>query len=181
LLFVAALFFKNVFMGEVKNLYNAEAVKKVKELVDASNTCLFTTSLSDKPLATRPMATVKVDDDGNLWFFSQRYSNKNKEIKEDERVQLFYANNSAAEYLSIYGQADISDDEEKINKLWDPLAKTWFHDGKEDPDITVIEVRPKEIYYWDTKHGKMVSLLKIIAGAVTGITMDDGEEGRIKL
>jgi general stress protein 26 len=168
-------------MGSVKNLSDGDAIKKMKEMIDSSGICLFTTQLSEKPLSTRPMGTMKIDANGDIWFFSNSYSNKNREIEDDSKVQLFYSNNSSSEYLSIYGEAEILNDQEKVDELWNPIVKTWFHGGKTDPDITVIKVRPEQAYYWDTKHNKMVSLLKIFAGAVTGVTMDDGVEGQIKL
>ncbi|MGE3509589.1 MAG: pyridoxamine 5'-phosphate oxidase family protein [Vicinamibacterales bacterium] len=32
---------------------------------------------------------------------------------------------------------------QKIDELWEPLAKTWFTEGKDDPRITVIKVAPR--------------------------------------
>ena len=59
------------------------------------------------------------------------------------------------------------------------ICKGWFQEGKDDPNISVIEIIPDEAYYWDTVHGKMISLLKIAASVVSGKTMDDGIEGNI--
>jgi len=42
----------------------------------------------------------------------------------------------------------------------------------------VIKVSPEEAYYWDTKSGKMVSMLKILASAVAGKTFNEGVAGR---
>jgi len=168
-------------MGDVKNLYSSEAIKKVKDLVDAANTCMFTSQLSKVPLAARPMSTIKVDDDGTLWFFSKKSSEKNDELSHDNKVQLFYANNNSAEYLSIFGEASIVQDKQLAKELWTPIAKTWFTKGVDDPELSILKVHPLEAYYWDTKSNKMVAMLKIIAGAVTGKTMDDGVEGNIKI
>ena len=60
------------------------------------------------------------------------------------------------------------------------FAKAWF-DGKRDPDISLIKIVPDTAYYWDTVHGKMVSLIKIAISAVSGKKMDDGVEGKIDL
>lgn len=168
-------------MGDVKNLSNQEAIAKVKDLAKAADICLFTTDLTKLPLSTRPMAAQQVDDEGNVWFFSGKDSNKNDEIDKDNRVQLFFANKSKSEYLSIYGEATEFTDKEKAKEMWTPLAKTWFHDGVDDPNLTLIQVKPVDAYYWDTKSNKAVSLLKIAVGAITGKTMDDGLEGKLKI
>jgi general stress protein 26 len=67
-----------------------------------------------------------------------------------------------------------------IKELWEPILKTWFTDGVDDPRITVIHVKTNEGYYWDNKHGNAVALMKMAAGAVLGKTMDDSIEGRLK-
>ncbi len=167
-------------MGEIQNLTKTEAHKKIKELAEKADICLFTTQLTKLPLTTRPMSTRAVDDDGNIWFFSRESSNKNLDIEGDNRVQLFYANNSSYEFMTVFGTATIIKDEEKAKELWSSFAKTWFHDGYDDPELTIIKVEPLDGYYWDTKDGKIISLLKIVAGAVTGKEFETGVEGKIK-
>ena len=165
--------------SKFKNLVNQEAIDKLKEIVKHESTCLLTTSLSELPLNTRPMSVQKVCDQGNFWFLSASDSEKNLEIQQDPRVQLFFLNTGKYEFLSIYGEASVSRDRQKIDELWTDIAKAWFEQGKDDPRVTVIKVVPKEGYYWDTKDGKLVSMLKIAASAVTGKTMEEGVEGRI--
>jgi general stress protein 26 len=83
--------------------------------------------------------------------------------------------------LNIYGIAEISKDKEKIKELWQPILKTWFTEGEDDPRITVIKVEPSEGYYWDNKHGNAVAFIKQAAGAVLGKTLDDSVEGKLDI
>jgi general stress protein 26 len=168
-------------MREVKNLISSEAVRKIQDLAKNADICMFTTSLDILPLNSRPMSTAEVDEDGNIWFFSKRSSSKNAEIEADDRVQLFYASKGNAEYLSVYGRAIISTDKEKAKEIWQPEAKAWFTEGVDDPEMSMIKVFPEDAYYWDTKHNKLVALLKMAASVLTGKTMDDGVEGSIKV
>ncbi|RYY17458.1 MAG: general stress protein [Chitinophagaceae bacterium] len=166
-------------MGDTKNLSNTEAIEKIQEIARDADICLFATNLTELPISARPMSTQKVDDDGNLWFLSSKSSVHNEEINKDSRVQLFYSHKGSAEYLSVYGEATILVDREIAKDLWSPIVKAWFPEGVDDPELTIIKVAPSDAYYWDTKNNKTVSLLKIIAGAVTGKTMDDGIKGKI--
>ena len=168
-------------MGATQNLINTDGIEKLQTLTKSATTCLMTTSLQNRPLSTRPMSTLQVDDDGNFWFFSQKTSQKNSELRENPEIQLFYTNMSSSEYLTVYGHASISRNEAKIEELWSPISKAWFSRGKEDPELTVLKVTPLEAYYWDTKHNKMVQLVKILAGSIIGRPLDDGIEGRITL
>lgn len=167
--------------SKIKNLSEQEAIEKFKEIVKHESTCLFTTRLTEVPLTTRPMAVQKVCDQGNFWFLSDRDSDKNKEIENDPRVQLFISNTSNYEFLSVYGNASITRDRQKIDELWSDIAKAWFPEGKDDPRVTVIKVTPEQGFYWDTKDGKLVSMIKILASAVTGKTMQEGVEGTISV
>jgi len=168
-------------MGEVKNLISAEAIDKIKKIAMDADIALFTTNLSKLPLATRPMGTLDVDDEGNLWFLSKNDSDKNHDISHDNQVQIFYSNKGSAEYLSIYGRAQILTDRTKIEEYWTPLAKAWFKEGKDDPTITLLKVTPEDAYYWDTKENKLITLVKIAFSAVTGSNVDGGIEGKIKV
>ena len=168
-------------MGDTKNLISTDAIDKIKKLAESADICHFVTAISNAPLSTRPMSTQKVDDDGCIWFMSDKESTKNKEINNDSRVQLFYSHQGSSEYMSIFGMAEIVFDKDKIAEMWTPIAKAWFTGGKDDPAISLIKVTPEEGYYWDTKNNKMVALIKIAAAIVTGKTMDDGIEGKLSV
>jgi len=169
-------------MGDVKNLTASDAVEKIREIAKDANICMFVTDLSTQPLMGRPMATQEVDDEGNIWFLSDRNSDKNRDIEKDDRVQLFYSHTRNYEYLSVYGNAEIVNDRAKIEELWTPMAKTWFTGGKDDPNISLIKVAPEDAYYWDTKNNKIVSLIKFAMGTVGLTPKDDGGiEGNLKV
>lgn len=162
-------------------LSGAEAVEKIKELAGKTQTCFFSTDLKGgNAAATRPMSVQQIDDQGYLWFLSADDSHKNAEIQKDPQVQLLFQGSAHSDFMTLAGKATISRDKEKIKELWEPIVKTWFTEGMDDPRITVIQVSPDEGYYWDTKHGKMVALLKMIAGAITGKTLDDSIQGDLK-
>jgi general stress protein 26 len=166
-------------MGDHKDLSNKEAVAKIKDIIMSAEICMFTTDLNEAPLQTRPMGTLDVDDAGNIWFFSNCNSEKNKDILYNNKVQLFYSNKNSAEYLSVFGQASIIVDKEQAQRLWTPIAKSWFKDGAIDAELTIIKVKPLKAHYWDTKRNKMVSLFKIFTSVFTEAAVDDGVEGNI--
>lgn len=167
--------------GDIRDLDQQDAIKKMQELIKHNSICMFTSRLTQEPFQTRPMSTAQVDDAGNFWFISSSESSKNEEIDYDPNVQLFYINTSDSEYLTVYGKASIHDDEQKIKEIWTPLANAWFKEGKEDPRVSLIRVVPEEAYYWDVKTSKMVSMIKMLAGAITGNPPDDGVEGKLRV
>ncbi len=165
-----------------ENLVGSEAAEKIKELAEAARTCFFCTETRKGfPFTTRPMSVQKVDEEGNLWFLSAKDSHKNLEITANGHVQLLFQGSHFTDFMSLFGKATISTDKAKIKELWEPMVKNWFTGGEDDPRITVIKVEPQNGYYWDTKHGVIVSFAKQVAGMLTGKTMDDSIEGMLKL
>jgi general stress protein 26 len=69
----------------------------------------------------------------------------------------------------------------KKRELWSDLAKAWFPKGVEDPDLTVLKVKPMQGYYWDTRNGKMITLLKLAASAIIGKESNSGVEGKVSI
>jgi general stress protein 26 len=164
----------------MENLEGAEAWKKVKELAEKAESCFFCTNIkTGLPFSVRPMAVLKADEDGNLWFLSSNDSHKNEELKNEPLVQLLMQGSAHSGFLTVYGIAEVSEDKTMIEELWTPLAKTWFTEGKDDPRISVIKVSATQGYYWDNKHGNAIAFVKMAVGAMIGKTLDDSIEGKL--
>ena len=169
-------------MSDKKNLINNEAIDKLKSLVEDIEICLFCTDLkTDDGSTCRPMSVIKVCDQGNIWFFSEKNSDKNRAILDDNNVQLFFSHPAKSSYLVVNGEAEIILDKTKIEELWTPVAKIWFKEGKDDPNISIIKVTPTTAYYWDTDGNKMINFIKMVASVVTGTNLVNGKEGTITL
>lgn len=165
-----------------EDLHGLKAAEKLKELGEKAKTCFFCTRIiKGEQFSTRPMAVQNVDDNGTCWFLSASDSEKNLHIAADPAVQLLFQGSTHSDFLSLYGRAEISRDKQKIKELWEPIFKTWFTEGENDPRITIIKVTPVDGYYWDTKNGQIVSFAKQLVGAMTGKTLDDSIEGKIRV
>ncbi len=169
-------------MSNVKDLTHSESINKLRELVEEINICLFCTNLKiDDGATCRPMGAQKVCDQGNIWFFSEINSDKNREIKQDKHVQLFFSHPGKSSYLVVNGEAEIIIDKNKTNELWTPFAKIWFKEGKDDPNISIIKVKPTTAYFWDTDGNKMINFFKMIASVVSGTNLVTGMQGELKV
>lgn len=165
-----------------RDLVGPDAVKQIKDTVASSDTCFFvTTTYSGASAGARPMNIRQVDDQGSLWFLSSVDSHKNAEIAVDPAVKLYLQGATHSEFLHLSGHATITTDKAKIKELWNPILKTWFTEGEDDPRITVIKIVPTDAYYWDNKHGKAIAGIKMLIGAAIGKTLDDSIEGKLSV
>ena len=167
-------------MSNTENLNNKEAIDKLKSLVDDIKICLFCSNLkTDDGSTCSPMSAIKVCDQGNVWFFSEKSSDKNKAIVADKNVQLIFSHPGKSSYLVVNGEAEIILDKTIIEELWTPVTNIWFKEGKDDPNISIIKVKSTTAYYWDTDGNRMINFLKMVASVVTGKNLITGKEGAI--
>jgi general stress protein 26 len=168
-------------MSRVKNLINENAIIKMREIARKAGIGFMQTLPGNFPCKGRPMALMHIDEEARLWFFSQASSTKNAEIKRDNQVQVIFSNPASSEFLCVCGEAEIIYDRNKNDELWMPFLKTWFPEGKDDPEISLICVRPVQAHYWDTLHNKAVALIKRKVGALVGMAIDDTVEGALRV
>lgn len=167
-------------MSTIKNLTNEEAIEKLKDLAEGKM-CLFCTKENGR-LQSRPMGAMQVDESGDIWFFSAKSSNKNRQITADPEVHLMFIESGKQHYLSLTAEAAIVDDQQKVDELWNGFMKAWFPGGKQDPEISLLRASVVSGHYWDEKDGHIIGMLKAGLKALTGGKTDDGAlEGAIKV
>lgn len=119
-------------------------------------------------LRARPMAIAQVDDNGDIWFLTGRHSGKVDDIAFHHDVHVTCQRDRDF-YLSLSGRANLVDDRNKLHSLWKEVYKTWFPDGIDDPDITLIRVQPISAEYWDNSGTKKIQYaIESIKAYLTG-------------
>ncbi len=158
-----------------------EGLKKLKELAEGIDICMFCTALKEQPFEVSPMSVQEVDEEGVIWFIASKESDKYHNIQQDNNVHLMFSDTSNYRFLTVYGTASFSTDQNRIDKYWNKMMEGWFEKGKDDPNIVLIAIKPNDSYYWDTKHNKMITLAQTLYSAITGAKNDSGVEGSIQL
>ena len=121
--------------------------------------------LHSHPLTTQSKG---MDTASELYFFISKQGELYEALQTDGQVNLSYADPGADSYVSLSGEARFSQDQALKESLWSPVAKAWFPEGVNDPDLALLVVRAQHAEYWDVKETKMVQLFKMAKAAVTG-------------
>lgn len=140
------------------------------DLIKDTRFCMLAHRHTDGSLHSHPMTTQnkELNDDGCLYFFVSRTSEVGQRLQSDGNVNLAYANPGKDTWVSVTGKASVRDDMAKKKELFNTMAKAWFPDGPEDPNMELVEVRITEAEYWNVKENKLLQLLKMGTAAVTG-------------
>jgi len=115
-------------------------MQKLADLIAQAPIAMLTTEEPDGSLRSRPLATLQMDSEGKLWFFTALSSGKVGEIDQHRKVNLSYANTDKQSYVSVCGSARLFRDRDKMRELWTPWVEPWFPDGLADPDLALLEI-----------------------------------------
>jgi general stress protein 26 len=157
-------------------------LQKLRELVKDIDFCMLTTVDEGGDLHSRPMSSNgDIDENGDIWFFTNSSSHKVSEIARLPKVNVSFADPENQRYVSVSGSGELVRDQEKIEELWRPEFKIWFPKGKEDPEIALLRVRLEKAEYWDSPSSTIGYTLSFVSSLVTGKQPDMGENKKLEL
>lgn len=162
------------------NIEEAHDFEKIRSIIEDLNVAMLATTDDEMNIRTRPMYTVDMDADQNIWFFTQDDSGKVKEMTDNHHVNLSYACPKSGKYLSVSGTASFCHDQDRKHELFNIFGKAWFPEGVDDPSLLLIKVNPDQAEYWETTSSKLVQLFKITKAIVTDQAYDGGQHGQIR-
>lgn len=151
------------------------------ELIKDIRFAMFTTRHpANGHLHSRPMTTQnkRLDEDDRLWFFMSRSGDSVEDLAREPVVNVSYADPGADAYVSVTGQAVVSQDRAKAHELWNKMTEAWFPGGVDDPDVALVEVQISHAHFWNVKENKLTQLYKIAKAAATGKPPTDMGESR---
>lgn len=166
---------------EETKLQDSEAIEKFRDLVKDVNICMFTTINENHDMTSRPMLTSLVDDEGNVWFFTNEFSEKISEVSKDNVVHLIYSHPVKNIYADVKGTCSVIIDKKKMEELWDPTLKNWFPQGLEDPKICLVKVATETAYFWNHSSSKMGLVFQMIRSITKGDQYKETEKGKLDL
>jgi general stress protein 26 len=160
----------------------SKTARHIASLLEKIDIAMMTTVGPDGFLVSRPLSTQDARFDGKrVWFFTEADSPKMGEIRRNPKVNLAYASKDRNTYLSVAGTAKVNNDRRRINALWSDAMKAFFPEGKDDPNLALLEVEVRTVEYWDgpgTFVGKLVGFVK---ARVTGKEEAMGENRLVDL
>jgi general stress protein 26 len=143
--------------------------QKLVELLESMPIAMMTTG-GPGHLRSVPMARQEVEPSAELWFITARDAEHVRDIQRQPRVALTFSSRDA--WVALTGRAEVVDDRDKLDELWNTFAEAWLPGGPGDPNATLIRVDVDRAEYWDTPGGKVASLVSFAKTKLTGDTYD---------
>ncbi len=151
-------------------------VERLAKMMEKIDIAMFTTIGEQGRLVSRPLSTQCASFDGErVWFMTSADTPKVAEISRNPAVNVAYASSDANTYLSLSGHARAVRDRALIDEFWNDAMKAFFPDGKDDPDLVLIEVAVDSVEYWDGPGSWIGKAASFVVARVTGNAEAMGE------
>jgi len=140
-----------IAQNEQSSVSQDTLIKAAREIISETHYCALVTVDSDGQPQIRTMNPFPLKDEIIIWFATSRSSRKVKEIRNNNKVSVYFADHSNAKgYVNITGTAEVIDDKELLIKMkrdyWEGISN-W-------QDIFVlIKIVPKTLEVINYKHG----------------------------
>ena len=157
-----------------------ENVIKLREMIKGIKFAMLTTVEDDGSLRSRPMLTLDVQFDGDLYFFTRVSAAKVNEVERDRHVCVSYVAPEDQRYVSMSGLARLLRNRAKMEEFWTPELKAWFPDGVGDPELALLWISVTQAEYWEGPSGTLMYM----AGAkemAAGMAFGNSENEKLDL
>lgn len=117
-------------------------------------------------LRARPMAAHPAREENAIYFLTDVDAGKIDEVDQNDNVCLAFVDPKAQIYVSVTGQAHVSNDRSRIKQLWS-IADKAFWRNESDPAIRILRVELGTAEYW-VSSGAAANYVKIMISGLTG-------------
>ncbi len=149
-------------------------LQTLREAIDDQRVAMLTTIAPDGQLQSKPMTVLEQDADGNFWCLVESPMGTEGAISTPQRANLAFSSDSAS-YVSVACTAQVLHDRARVNQLWTPMAKPWFPDGPDSPDLACLRLVPQRAEVWSGPSNKLTLALAFAASVVAGKPLGLGD------
>ena len=143
-----------------------ENIDKIQAVIKDVKFAMMSTINSKGDLHAWPMTTSETSLGGKeIWFIGDKTSDVVKDLQNNPKVGLAYATQDEKNYVSISGNAELSNDKAKLDELWAPVYNAFFEHGKEDETLQLIKIVPHGAECW-LSGSSTINMFKMAAAAV---------------
>ena len=161
--------------------YIPRSIRQLRGLLKGMPIAMLTTQSVGGTSHSRPMLVHDVDDEGWLWFLTDRHSRKACELSQNPQATIAFQSRRGDRYVSVQGTAVVVHDDVKLQELWNPTLRSWFPRGRRDPEIVLLAVRVTRAEYWLVPRTRLARIAGMAKALLTGKRHEAGKHGVLDL
>lgn len=126
-------------------------IHTLRKLVKEEDIIMLVTKSQHGQLRSRPMEVSHVTQEGKFVFFTHSNADLSTEITENNFVNISFSQEEQGDYVSVSGVAQINQNQNEIEALWQDKFTRWVPNGLDEPTLAMIVVSPLHAEHWGMK------------------------------
>jgi len=155
------------------------AIRRLRALLKDLPVGMFVTRTSEGTTRSRPMLVQELDEQGWLWFMTDRSSTTACELSRNPEAAVVFQSSHGDRYISVHGTAIVVKDDLKLKRLWNPTYRAWFPQGRRDPELVLLSVKITRVDYWLVPRSRLSRVFGAASAIVTGRRYEAGGHGTL--
>lgn len=163
---------------------NTSEFAKLGEYLEHMRSTMLTMCDAQGHLSSQPMTVLEMDGEGDLWMLISKSGQTARQAPVSEgpsTVCLSFSDESSSTYVSVTATGSVQDDCQRKEDLWSPMARPWFPEGVDDPDLAVLRLKPVKAEIWDGSGSSVVRFVAMASSVVMGKPVGMGNHERLSL
>jgi general stress protein 26 len=146
----------------------------LRECVEKVRTAMLTSIDERGTLSSRPLTVQRVSASGDVYFVVGRDADWVSPSIDAANVAFV---DGPSTWISVAGRAELVDDRDLLDDLWDPVLDSYFPDGR--AGAVVVRVASDRWEYW-TAPNRLRQLVEVARAQVGGDRPDLGDSGTVE-
>jgi general stress protein 26 len=122
-------------------------VSYIQKLIDIGDIAMLVSRSDHGVLKSRPMETVGINNDGDIYFFTTLSSELIRELTENNQVNLSFSKEDH-NFISVSGVTQVIKNKADLVRFWHSCYEKWVPDGLDNPSIILLKVSLMSAEHW---------------------------------
>ncbi|WP_276119724.1 MULTISPECIES: pyridoxamine 5'-phosphate oxidase family protein [Pararhizobium] len=129
----------------------------------------------------QPMAPFVEKESNSIWFYTRTDSDLVKAVQTGARAHFCVISKDHDYHACLAGAIDEVKSREHIEKYWSAPVAAWFEGGKEDPALTMLQLKLDDVAIWASTNSTLKFGWEIAKANLTGKEPELGYHTKISL
>ncbi len=161
----------------MSDLDRREAEQRLWDAID--DTRIGMLGLHEPGQHMQPMTAFCEPETNSIWFFTRRTTDLARDAAGGRQAMFCLISKDRKLYACVGGRLQPSHDPERIERHWNPVVASWFSDGKDDPELTLLRLDADDAQIWLNEAGPIRFAWEVARGNLTDHQPDMGERAHV--
>jgi general stress protein 26 len=129
----------------------------------------------------QPMTAFWEEETRTLWFYTYRDTDLYKAASDGRPAMFTFVDKSRKIWACLGGELHQHHDPERITKFWNAVVAAWYPRGKDDPELTLLHLKPDGGEVWINERGPLRFAWQVARANLSHTTPDPGQHHKLHL